>query len=161
MTRRPILFLISAIVAFAVVIGLWLTLFLYQPAPPTVPANTTAAADGVNWHLDFMKQVSSDDPVLKASGVIAVDGAAYVLVQISRDSANPVTICSTRLVGDGRQWPTNGVYDTSGTISPSCTSATKATQQWAVAIPPSAVQEIQAVDVNINGGWVRLDGTVN
>jgi len=161
MTRRPILFLTSAIVAFAVVVGIWLTVFLYQPVPPTVPAGQTAAADGVNWHLDFMKQVSADDPVLQAAGVITIDGAAYVMVQISRDSADPVMICSTRLVGVGRQWSTNGVYDPSGTISPSCTKATKATQQWAVAIPPSAVKEIQAVDVNINGGWVRLEGPVD
>ena len=161
MTRRLTLFLVS-IAAFVVVMGVWLTTFLVQPTPPTAPAGQTATVKGAAWHLDFMKSVPRDDPSLDSSYLPTIDGAIYVVMQFGFESQDPQTVSFVYLVGSGRKWSATCLSNPD-VASPCYTAATTATQQWVVAIPASAVQEIKAVDVVASGTLepVRLNGTLS
>ncbi|MCL2652981.1 MAG: hypothetical protein FWD63_04235 [Propionibacteriaceae bacterium] len=159
MTRRPSTFLLSSVGAFFLVIAVWLTSLLYQPVP-TVPVNQTATLEGVTWHLDFLRQVDPDDPAVTSSYMPSIDGATYLLLQFTRSSPDPLSVCFARVAGNGRQWAATGVFKPPEGISQSCSKETDATEQFVAVVPPSVVPEIHAVEVNVNGKWVRLEGRV-
>jgi len=162
MTRRPAFFLITAVVTFLIVVSVWVGVCLYEKPPATVPVGQTASINGIQWHLDFIKQVPQDDPSVTSAYVTMVDGAAYVEVQYTYEAPTSVSVCTGLVIGADRQWMASGVRKPSDPgVTTGCTSATNATQQMIAVIPPSAVNEINAVDISMAGYWVRLAGRVS
>ncbi|MCL2652978.1 MAG: hypothetical protein FWD63_04220 [Propionibacteriaceae bacterium] len=161
MTRRPVLFLIITVLVFAVGMGLWVGACLYEKPPATVPAGQTASINGVEWRLDFIQQVPPDDPAIARSTMTRIDGAAYLKVQYTYASPEDISVCVGRIIGADRQWSASYLGEPSDPgVTSGCTSATKATQQMIALVPPSAVNEINAVELSLPGYWVRLAGRV-
>ena len=160
MKRRSILFLAIAIVSAAALIVAWMVTLLNSGNSPTVPAGQTKTVGGVAWHLDWIKQVDADDPMVTNSYLIVIDGAAFVVAQITYESSAETTACGALIVGADRQWVASNVPPASGETSDWCHPVTAGTFQVVANIPPLAVNEIRGVDVQFDGKSVLLLGHV-
>lgn len=160
MKRRSLLFLVIAIVAAAAMITAWMVTLLNSGNPPSVPAGETKVVGGVSWHLDWIKQVDVDDPMLASSYPDVIDGAAYVVAQFTYESSAEITVCNSQIVGADRAWMASNVRPVSGEPSSWCQSMAAGSIQVVATIPPSAVTEIQGVVVFFNGNSVLLKGHV-
>jgi len=162
MTRRPALFLTTAVLAFVVMVSVWVGVSLYNKPPATVPAGQTATVNGVQWHLDFIKQIPPDDPLIAGSYLTPVDGAAYLKVQYTYKSDQEINVCTAMIVAGDRQWMAKYVNQPSDPgVSPACQATTQATGQFVAVVPPAALGDINGVDFSLVGQWLRLAGHVS
>jgi len=154
-------FLILSIVAAIAVTTAWIWI-VSNPVPSyTVAEGKTQTIRGVTWHLDWMKEVSFNDPALAESYFDSIDGATYILVQYTYSGTEPFSPCSGYLLGDGRNWWSSLIRPASPELTDACDDAAAATEQLAFIVPPDAVSEVRSLQINMPDYNVHLQGRVH
>jgi len=158
---RRTLFFVGAILTGIAVAVAWAWM-VSNPIPTrTVPDGATQTINGITWHLDFMTEVSLDDPALAETSVDDIEGATYILAQYTYSTSESTMVCSGNLLGDDRDWASTLVTPTSPGLTRACQDQTSATSQMVFTIPSSAVSEVRGLELTPLGVVIILSGQVH
>jgi len=158
--KRSGLFFAIALITTAVMIAVWCAVLLTGGRDPVVPEGQTRTVEGVAWHLDWLRLAELDDPVFDETYVDTIDGAVYVVGQFTYEASDELRVCLARVLGADRQWMAYSVVPVSSSTDAWCQLLTAGTLQVVATVPPSAVAEIQGIQVVFGDKSVRLLGSL-